>query len=306
MTFTFTRRQALLSAAALPAVGLATGSALAQEAPAPPLVMAKARGFRLGEIEGATLLAGTAVREEPHKIFGLNVSDSEFAAVSAANFIPTDRARFYFTPTVVKTGKETILFDTGPDSAGAIAALAEAGLGPQDVTRVVLTHMHGDHIGGLMTDGVPTYPNAVYVTGVVEYEHWAAAGDEGFDTKVRPLTEKMLFVRNGDSVAPGVTALAAFGHTPGHMTFMLESGSQKLLLMADLANHYVWSLAYPDWEVRYDADKTMAAGSRRRILDMLATERIPAIGYHMPFPAAGFVERREDGFRYVPVSYQLL
>nr|WP_319530606.1 hypothetical protein [uncultured Cohaesibacter sp.] len=87
---------------------------------------------------------------------------------------------------------------------------------------------------------------------------------------------------------------------------MLDSDDKQLLLMADLANHYVWSLAYPDWEVRFDMDKEMAAKSRRKVLGMLATDRIPLIGYHMPFPAAGFVETNGDGFRYVPVSYQLM
>lgn len=306
MTLAITRRHALLSAAALPVATLAARPVPAQEAAPAPLAMERVRGFRLGGIEGATLLAGTAPREEPHKIFGLNVSEEEFAAVSAENFIPTDMAQFYFTPTMVRSGGEVILFDTGLDAAGITTALAEAGLGPQDVTRVVLTHMHGDHIGGLMGEGGPTFANATYVAGQVEYDHWAAAGNEGFDTKVKPLADRMTFVSDGDSVAPGVTALAAFGHTPGHMTFMLESEGRRLLLMADLANHYVWSLAYPDWEVRFDTDKAMAAESRRRVLGMLAAERIPLIGYHMPFPAAGFVEARGDGFRYVPVSYQLM
>jgi len=78
------------------------------------------------------------------------------------------------------------------------------------------------------------------------------------------------------------------------------------VLIADTANHYVWSLAYPDWEVRFDRDKAAAAATRRRVLDMLATDRVPFVGYHMPFPAVGFVETREDGFRYVPHSYQTL
>ncbi|MEM9970254.1 MAG: MBL fold metallo-hydrolase, partial [Pseudomonadota bacterium] len=100
--------------------------------------------------------------------------------------------------------------------------------------------------------------------------------------------------------------MAAFGHTPGHMTYMLDSGGKQVLLMADMANHYVWSLAYPDWEVRFDMDKEAAAATRRRVLGMVAADRIPIIGYHMPFPALGYVDTREDGFRYVPVSYQLM
>lgn len=89
------------------------------------------------------------------------------------------------------------------------------------------------------------------------------------------------------------------------MAFMIEDGGDRILLSADMANHFVWSLAYPDWEVRFDADKETAAATRRRILGMLAADRVPMMGYHLPFPAAGYVETREDGFRWVPVSYQM-
>ncbi|RYH11691.1 MBL fold metallo-hydrolase [Tropicimonas sp. IMCC6043] len=305
MSVSFTRRAALLSAAATPVTLVAPLSARAQDAVSAPAPAPRARGFRVGELEVTALLAGTAPREEPHKIFGLNVPAEDFARVSAENFIGTESAQFYFTPTLVKAGGNVILFDTGLNAADTTAALSEAGLAPEEITHVVLTHMHGDHIGGLMTDGAPTFANAVYVTGQVEYDHWAAAGNERFDANVRPLAEKMSFLGDGDSVAPGITAVNAFGHTPGHMAYMLDSGGSQLLLTADMANHYVWSLGYPDWEVRFDADKAAAAATRRRLLGMLAAERMPMIGYHMPFPAAGFVESRGDGFRYVPVSYQL-
>ena len=99
--------------------------------------------------------------------------------------------------------------------------------------------------------------------------------------------------------------MAAHGHTPGHTVYMIESDGKQLLLTADLANHYVWSLAYPDWEVRFDMDKEAAAASRRKVLGMLATDKIPFVGYHMPFPATGYVETRGSGFKYVPASYQL-
>ena len=101
--------------------------------------------------------------------------------------------------------------------------------------------------------------------------------------------------------------MAAFGHTPGHMVYRLSSGDEQIVLMADTANHYVWSLAYPDWEVRFDADKEAAAATRKRLLGMLAADRIPMIGYHMPFPGMGFVDQVDDGrFHYVPTSYQMM
>lgn len=90
------------------------------------------------------------------------------------------------------------------------------------------------------------------------------------------------------------------------MAYHLESNGQRLILTADLANHYVWSFAHPEWEVSFDMDKAAATASRRDVLGQLAADRIPMIGYHMPFPAAGYVEARGDGFRFVPVSYQMM
>ena len=261
--------------------------------------------FTLGEFQVATMLAGTRVVEEPQKIFGMNASAEDFAAASAANFIPADKTRFYFTPTVVKAGDDVVLFDTGLSAAGTLPALAAAGYAPEDITIVVITHMHGDHIGGLMNEVAPTYPNARYVAGQVEFDAWASRENERFEGNVRPLAENMTFLADGQDVASGITAMAAFGHTPGHMTYMLDSGGQQILLMADLTNHYVWSLAYPDWEVRFDQDKAGAAASRRKVLGMLAADQIPMIGYHMPFPGMGYVEAVNDGFSYVPVSYQM-
>jgi glyoxylase-like metal-dependent hydrolase (beta-lactamase superfamily II) len=303
---TLTRRQTLLSGAALPfAAAASVRPAAAQAAETPPNAIKNS--FMLGDFQVSTLLAGTRTVENPQEIFGLNVSPEEFAEVSEANFIPTDRAQFFFTPTVVDTGNGVVLFDTGTDAAGITEALAAAGYAPEDIGTVVLTHMHGDHIGGLTAeDGTPTFANAAYVTGQVEFDHWAAQGDEGFEAKVRPFADRFTFIGDEGEAAPGITGMAAFGHTPGHMVYRLSSGDRQVLLMADLANHYVWSVAYPDWEVRFDADKAAAAESRRRVLGMAAAERMPVIGYHMPFPGMGFIDTRGDGFHYVPTSYQMM
>jgi glyoxylase-like metal-dependent hydrolase (beta-lactamase superfamily II) len=262
--------------------------------------------FTLGGFEVTTLLGGTATRGEPQSIFGMNVSAEEFADVSHSNFIPTDAAQFFFTPTVVNTGAELILFDTGLNPAATTEVLGAAGYGADQVDTVVITHMHGDHIGGLMGDGGETFTNARYVTGAAEHNHWSQTDSESFAAKVAPLNDKMSFLDDGGSVASGVTAMAAFGHTPGHMAYRIESDGAQVVLFADLANHYVWSLAYPDWEVLFDMDKSAAAATRRRVLGMLAADRIPFIGYHMPFPALGFVDTRDDGFHYVPASYQMM
>lgn len=302
-----TRRSVLGASAALPLMLTGTGAAHAA-VPKMGASFAQHRRFSIGDFEVTTILAGTTPRDMPQGIFGMNVTPEEFAAVSAAHFLSTEMAQFFFTPTVVNTGSALVLFDTGLNGAATTAALAAAGYAPDQIDIVVLTHMHGDHIGGMMTEGAATFPNARYVTGQAEFDHWAAAGNEGFDANVRPMAEKMTFLGDGQDVVTGITGMAAFGHTPGHMVYRLESAGAGLVIFADLANHPVWSLARPDWEVRFDADKAAAAASRRNVLGMIATDRIPAVGYHMPFPAVGYVAPGSDGaeFRWVPESGQLM
>lgn len=300
-----TRRTALMTTIGAPlAIGLAN-AAHAQSAPAMqgPASTSFYR-LRLGSFEVTTLRAGARVMDKPHETFGTNASADDFAVLSKMNFIPADRSLNGFTPTLVNTGTDLILFDTGLAPEGIVSVLKDAGITPEQITIVVLTHMHGDHIGGVAGDSGPTFPNARYVTGKVEHAHWAQAGNEGFDKKIRPLTDKTTLLEEGGEVVAGITAIEAFGHTPGHMAYLLESDGQKLMITADTANHYVWSLQKPDWEVRFDADKAQAAAARRKIFGMLAAEHIPFIGYHMPFPAIGYVESTGEGFRFSPVSYQ--
>ncbi len=304
----FSRRQALAAGASLPLAAAAASMARPAHGAAEMMGMGVPQFYRfpLGEFEVTTLLAGTRTVPDPQEIFGLNVTPEEFAEASEAAFIPTDRAQFFFTPTLVNTGSELILLDTGLNGPGIVGPLQAAGYSPDDVDVVVLTHMHGDHIGGMMTDGAPTFANARYVTAAAEHNHWSGAGNEGFDTNVAPMNEQMSFLDGGDAVTSGITAMAAFGHTPGHMAYMIESGEARIAVIADAANHYVWSVERPDWEVRFDMDKEAAAATRRELFGMLAADRVPFVGYHMPFPAMGFVEARDEGFRYVPVSYQMM
>lgn len=308
MSHSISRRAALVAGAALPmAAGLGLPRiARAQQAEGMEMELPTHRVFMLGDVKVTDLLAGSRVVPDPHSIFGLNVDDETFAQVSDEHFIPSDKARFFFNPVLIEAGGEVILVDTGTDPAGITAALEAAGKQPSDVTHVVLTHMHGDHIGGLMTEaGEKTFANAAHHAGRVEFDYWAGQENEGFESKVRPLEGELNFLAEGDQVGP-LTTMEAFGHTPGHLVFTVAGGESDLLLMGDLANHYVWSVGQPDWHVSFDVDKEMAVETRRRVLSMAAENRMPVMGYHMPFPGLGYVSAEGEGFRWMPHTYQLM
>ena len=285
--------------------------------------------LRLGQFEIVSILDGAIVRSTLRERFASNASDDDVAALAVAHKLDAGRFQHPFVMTLIDTGRELILFDTGcgelkkgigigdfssalPD--GQLAGLlAAAGYQPGDVDTVVLTHGHPDHVGGLMLDGRPAYPNARYIMGAAELDFWVK-GDvrparkihrEVFMKLAYPFAERARLIGPGDDVASGIRALDAAGHSPGQLAFHVESEGQRLLLWADVAIHYAVSLARPDWQADVDDDKAQAVVARKRILDMVATERIWAAGAHMPFPSVGWVERSGSGYRWVPVSYQL-
>lgn len=300
------RRHLLAGAAALP-VAAATAKHASAAADMMGVAQTRFNRMKLGSFEVTTLLVGTRTVEGPQNIFGMNVSAEEFATASAAARIPTNAAQFFFTPTVVNTGSELILFDTGLNPDAISSALQAAGYSTDQVDTVVITHMHGDHVGGTAGEGGPTFANAKHVTGAAEMNFWSGTDqNKAFEGKIRPIMDRFDMIDDGASIASGVTAMGAFGHTPGHMAYMLESDGQQMVLAADFANHYAWSLAHPDWEVKFDMDKSAAAATRRKMLGMMAADNVPFVGYHMPFPAVGYVEAHGDGFRYAPASYQFM
>jgi glyoxylase-like metal-dependent hydrolase (beta-lactamase superfamily II) len=309
------RRSFVRAAAALPVLGALPALARA------PLTGSNAgfHRYRIGELELTAIQDGFWDAGDPHAIFGVDQKKEDLAALAQANFLPADQLRITFTPLVVNSGEKTILFDAGfgaggPPTAGKLkSALAAAGITPEQIDMVVITHCHPDHIGGLMSDGQPTFPNATYGVGEAEFAFWSApeqaSGALAGLTKpvlanVVPLKDKITFLKNDSEVVPGIRAVEAFGHTPGHLVYHVESAGQRLMVCGDFSNHPVLSIQKPDWKVIFDMDQAKATETRRKILGMLAADRIPFTSYHMPFPCVGFVEAMGDGFRYVPASYQ--
>jgi glyoxylase-like metal-dependent hydrolase (beta-lactamase superfamily II) len=276
--------------------------------------------FKVGGFKVLVVKDGMRASGKPGETFGTNQPVEAVSGLLDQNFLPADQFVNSFSPVLIDTGKDVILFDTGFGEAGRsqgtgrlIEGLAAAGYMPDDITMVVLTHMHGDHIGGLMDNGKPSFSKARYIAGQAEYDFWTDGARAGTPAEgnqkavlasVKPLAEKMTFLNDGGEVVSGINAMLATGHTPGHMIFNVESQNKRLVLTADTANHYVLSLQRPEWEVKFDMDKAKAADTRKRVFDMIATDKIAFLGYHMPFPAVGYAEKQGTGYRFVPKTYQ--
>jgi glyoxylase-like metal-dependent hydrolase (beta-lactamase superfamily II) len=292
-----------------------TGSLLINRVTPPDIHQFKLGGFKLLVIKDGSRASG-----KPGETFGTNQPAETVSQLLDQNFLPKDTFVNSFSPVLIDTGSDVILFDAGFGEQGRaqgagrlVEGLAAAGYMPDDISMVVLTHMHGDHIGGLMEKGKPSFGKARYVAGQAEYDFWTDAARAGTPAEgnqkavlasVKPLADRMTFIKDGDAVVSGITAMLAPGHTPGHMIFNVESQNKRLVLTADTANHYVLSLQRPDWEVKFDMDKAQAAATRKKVFDMIATDRVAFLGYHMPFPAVGYAEKQETGYRFVPKTYQ--
>jgi glyoxylase-like metal-dependent hydrolase (beta-lactamase superfamily II) len=284
--------------------------------------------FKLGGFEVSTILDSKAIRQGLHPMYGANASADEAVALAKANNIDLARFEHPNIPTLVNTGKELVLFDTGNGALpreyealktrmppGNLATrLGQLGHKPEDIDVVVLTHGHPDHIGGLVEGGKPVYPNARYVFGAAEYDFWKK--NEGvrearvfnqklFMTICEPLAAKSTFIKPGDAVTSGITAVDAFGHAPGLLAFHLESDGKRFMITADTVTQYVMAVQKPEWFFEMDDDKDKAVATRKRMLDMLATDRLFFASFHMPFPGIGWIDKTSAGYRWVPHSYQM-
>jgi glyoxylase-like metal-dependent hydrolase (beta-lactamase superfamily II) len=316
-----TRRTLLLGASAAALTPLA-GKA---QAAAPPAAK-QAPGFyryKVGDYELTQITDGARSFPMPDG-FVRNAPKEQALGAAEAAYMPKGMVRVPFNPVVINTGSKLVLIDTGfpPGTAPTIGLfqsnLAAAGIDPKAIDVLVLSHLHPDHINGLKTaTGGLAFPNAEIKAPAVEWGFWMS--DENmskfqdnqlmkdyFDNTRKVLSDiagKVTRYDWGKEVAPGITALDAPGHTPGHTAFAVASGNGRLLVQSDVTNIPELFLRNPDWHVMYDFDPVKAAATRHRFYDMAAAEKALIAGFHFSFPSLGHVEKDGANYRLVPVAW---
>jgi glyoxylase-like metal-dependent hydrolase (beta-lactamase superfamily II) len=282
--------------------------ALAQHAADPPRGAAHHR-LGLGSREIIVLSDGHMVL--PTSALAANVPEAEVRSFLAARAAGTEQVHFHINVTLVKTGNDYVLIDAGSGgtwepTAGKLAdSLEAAGIKPEQIGRIVLTHAHPDHVWGLVDelDDSLRFPRAEYVVAAREFDFWTSGEAarltgpvEGIAAGARrvfkAIEARTTRIRPGDEVAPGIVAIDTAGHTPGHISLLITGGADKLLVTADAVQNAHVAFAHPDWHPRADMDGERAARSRRQVLDMAATDKLRVLCYHIPFPGLGRVERK--------------
>ncbi len=272
--------------------------------------------FSVGDIQCIAINDGTF--SYPTDWFFSNVPQEQLEGSLRDHDLPLNQVVSPYTCLVVKTGKHTVLIDTGadglaPTTGELLKNLKAEGITPEEITTVVLTHAHPDHIGGVLdTNSKPAFPNARYVMSRTEWNFWNCDPDlcnTGLDDHMKellvtcarknlsPLKGCLELLDGEKEVVPGVHAIPAPGHTPGHIALVVSSSNAQLLHMTDSVLHPM-HLEQPAWRNVFDLNQDDAATTRRRLLDRAAADNASVLAYHFPFPGLGRVTKSGNAWRW--------
>jgi glyoxylase-like metal-dependent hydrolase (beta-lactamase superfamily II) len=279
--------------------------------------------YKVGSYECTSINDGARSFPLPDT-FVKNVPKDQALAAAEAAYMPKGMVTVPFNPQIINTGSKLVLIDAGygPGIAPSVgllpAGMQAAGIDPNAIDVVVLSHLHPDHINGIKTaDGKLAFPNAEIMAPALDWAFWmsdenmAKAQDnammKGYFGNTRKIlgdiAGKVTKYDWGKEVAPGITALSTPGHTPGHSSFAVASGSSKILIQSDVTNIPEFFLRNPDWHVAFDIDPIKAAETRHKFYDMAAAEKATVVGFHFQFPSIGYVEKAGTGYRLIPVAW---
>ncbi len=316
-----TRRQIVIGAgSAAAAFGLAAPLALFRSAQASELEAKGFFSFRVGDIEIVTVFDGKW--ERPHDpAFIRNATVEETKVALAAAGLSNEGVTIPFTVTFARVGGRTIMFDAGtgaqlaPTAGRLTANMAAAGIAPDKVDTILLTHFHPDHIFGLMAKetNASVFPNARIVAPEAEMAFWTDPGvftklpeaRHGLAKRIQATlgTWKNIERVNGETeVVAGIRSLPAHGHTPGHTAYHVASGREQLMVLSDTSNIPALFVRNPGWHAVFDSDPQAAEAVRRRLFDRVVADRSIVTGYHYGMPGAGRIEKDGAGYAYVPLA----
>jgi glyoxylase-like metal-dependent hydrolase (beta-lactamase superfamily II) len=331
MTMTELSRRSLLTGAAVASAATAlTPLATTPAVAAAPPVGKQAPGwyrYKVGTHEVTVVTDGVNRFRFPDAFVTNKNRDEVNAGITGFHMgVEKDHVAVPYSPIVVNTGSKLVVIDTGTSevnferSKGAAgqfhANLKAAGIEAGQVDAVIISHFHGDHINGLLgTDNKPKFPNAEILVPAAEWKYFMDDGEmnkqtidrmKGVFSNLRrvfdALGRKVTQYEPNKEVAPGITSVATYGHTPGHMSFVVASGNSKVFVQSDLTNIPLF-VRNPGWHLMFDQDAQMAEATRRKTYDMISTEKMPVQGFHYPFPALAYIEKAGTGYREVPVPW---
>ena len=236
-----------------------------------------------------------------NKTLAINKTKADVDGVLTANGLAADPIELSVEPLIVRTTDKVFLFDTGagklfgPTLGKLPATLAAASIDPASVTDIFISHAHGDHIGGLVTDaGALAFPNAAIHISANE---WAAMqANKDLAAIVTLVTPKVAAFEAGADIVPGVKAVDIKGHTPGHSGYLITSGADSLLYIGDMAHHSVISVQQPDWTIAFDGDAPTAQASRKDVIASAAASGQRIYAPHFPFPGLGKFTAKDGGY----------
>jgi len=259
-----------------------------------------ARSFKLGAFDISVLRDGALEIPNNGSIFGLNATPAEVADV--LHKAGADTIRLDIDALLVRIPDHIVLIDTGYGPAGhglLQESLAKAGVAPSDVTDILITHSHPDHIGGLVdAQGKQAFPKATVRMSATE---WAfMQGNQKLAKEVAVIKGQVQTFEPGQPLLPGITPVALPGHTPGQTGYEIDSQGHKLLDICDIAHSSIVSLARPDWTIAWDADKQEGVQTRQHELHLLATNHELMFAPHFPFPGVGHIEQAGKGYIFKP------
>lgn len=272
-------------------------------APAAASDAADAFAFKIGALDAYALKDGSLSVPNNGEVLAIGEAKADVDVLLTANNLPTDTLSLSIQPLLVRMGERTVLFDTGAGGqmgteGKLLTSLTAAGVQPAQVTDILISHAHGDHVGGLVNgQGQLVFANATIRMTANEWD--ALKADPTMAALVTAMTPKVQTFAAGAEVLPGVTAVDIQGHTPGHTGYQIASGTEGLLYIGDTMHHSVISVQRPDWTIQFDGRADVAEASRRALLERAATENLRLYVVHFPYPGLGRIERRADDFVWV-------